>query len=44
MCDTLGNPIPNTDSTFVNSRIGKIDNNGRVIVGDIKFTTKKNSQ
>gem|GEM_PF-1653056 len=42
-CDSLGNPIPNTDSTFIHSRIGKIDKSGRVNVGEIVNTTKKNS-
>jgi len=43
LCDSLNNPIPNTDSTFIHSRVGKIDDKGQISVSNIKFVTKKNS-
>jgi hypothetical protein len=43
LCDTLNNPIPNTDSTFIHSRLGKIDKNGVIQVSNIKLESTKNS-
>ena len=30
MCDSLGNYLPNNDSTFINSKTGKIDKSGNI--------------
>jgi hypothetical protein len=30
MCDSVGNYSPNSDSTFINSKIGKIDKSGNI--------------
>jgi hypothetical protein len=43
MCDTSQNIIPNTDSTFINYKVGEIGMNGKIKIGEIKKMSKKGS-
>jgi hypothetical protein len=43
MCDSTENIIPNTDSTFINYKVGEIGMNGKIKIGEIKNLNRKNS-
>jgi hypothetical protein len=43
ICDSLGNYIPNSDSTFVNSKIGHVDKNGFIKLDKEQRQATKNS-
>jgi len=43
ICDSLGNYLPNSDSTFVNSKIGLVDKNGFIKLDKEKRQATKNS-
>ncbi len=44
ICDKLGKFLPNSDSTFIYSKTGKIDNNGMIIMSEEKIERKKKIQ
>jgi hypothetical protein len=41
ICDSIGEPLPNSSETQIGCRIGKVDRKGKIMIGKIRYYIQK---